>query len=137
MQNNLHRCFPLQIESGLLKTIFVVMAIVVGLSTSYAEDRVAGHWEGHIEIPGQPLAVKVDLAVDDSGWSGTIDIPAQGANGLPLSNLNVEGDDPNVPIKFSIRGVPGNPTFDGQLQEGVISGRFSQGVAAFSDPPLR
>ncbi len=28
--------------------------------------------------------------------------------------------------------MPGNPTFNGQLQEGTISGRFTQGVATFS-----
>ena len=54
------------------KIIFVVIVLVASISVSYAENRVAGHWEGHIEIPGQSLAVKVDLAVDDSDWSGTI-----------------------------------------------------------------
>ncbi len=122
----------MQIEFSLLKTIFVVMAIVVGLSTSYAEDRVTGHWEGHIEIPGQPLVIKVDLAVKDTDWSGTIDIPAQSAEDLPLSDIHIEEEGAEVNVKFSIRGVPGNPTFDGQLENEVISGRFTQGVAAFS-----
>ncbi len=122
----------MQIEFSLLKTIFVVMAIVVGLSTSYAEDRVTGHWEGHIEIPGQPLAVKVDLAVKDTDWSGTIDIPAQSAEDLPLSDILIEEEGAEVSVKFSIRGVPGNPTFDGKLQDEVISGTFSQGVATLS-----
>ena len=131
MQSNLHQRFPLQIESGLLRTLFVVMAIVVGLSVSYAEDRVAGHWEGQIDIPGQPITVKVDLAVNDSDWRGTIDIPAQGAKDLPLSNIHVVEEDDDVRVKFSIRGVPGNPTFNGKLQDSAISGTFSQGVATF------
>ena len=121
----------MQIEFSLLKTIFVVMAIVVGLSTSYAEDRIVGHWEGHIEIPGQPLAVKVDFAVKDADWNGTIDIPAQGAENLSLSDIHIEADDADVRVKFSIRGVPGNPTFDGKLQDEEISGTFSQGPVKF------
>ena len=104
---------------------------MVSISVSYAEDRVTGHWEGRIEIPGQPLAVKIDLAADDSDWRGTIDIPAQGAEGLPLSEIRVVEDGEDVRVKFSIRGVPGNPTFDGQLQEGIISGMFNQGGATF------
>ena len=131
MQNNLHQRFPLKIESGLLRTLCVVMAIVVGLSVSYAEDRVAGHWEGQIDIPGQPITLKVDLATNDSAWSGTIDIPTQGANGLLLSDIQVVEEDGDVHVKFSIHGVPGNPTFDGKLQDGAISGTFSQGGATF------
>ena len=132
MQSNLHQRFPLQIESGLRRTLFVVVAIVVvGLSVSYAEDRVAGHWEGQIDIPGQPITLKVDLASNDGDWSGTIDIPVQGAKGLPLSDIHVVEEDGSMQVKFSIRGVPGNPTFDGQLQDGAISGTFSQSGATF------
>ena len=132
MQSNLYQRSVLQIEPSLFKTILVIMAIVVGLPVSYAENRVAGHWEGQIEIPGQPIPVKVDLAINDSDWSGTIDIPTQGAKGLKLSDIHIEENDERVQIKFSIRGVPGNPTFDGKLQDGAISGTFSQGGATFN-----
>ena len=132
MQSNFHQCFLSQIESDLFKTILVIMIIVGGgLTISYAEDRVAGHWAGQIEIPGQPITVKVDLAISDTDWSGTIDIPTQGAKGLPLSEIHVVEEDDSVRVKFSIRGVPGNPTFDGKLKDGAISGRFSQGGATF------
>ena len=105
--------------------------LVLGISASYAEDRVAGHWEGHIEIPGQPIAVKVNFAIDESDWRGTIDIPAQGAKGLPLSEIYIAEEGEGMRVTFSIRGVPGNPTFDGTLQDGVINGTFSQGGVTF------
>ena len=113
------------------KIIFIVIVLALGISASYAEDRVAGHWEGHIEIPGQPIAVKVDLAIDESDWRGTIDIPAQGAKGLPLSEIYIAEEGEGMRVTFSIRGVPGNPTFDGTLQDGVINGTFSQGGVTF------
>jgi pimeloyl-ACP methyl ester carboxylesterase len=131
VQNTLHQRFSLQIKSSLPQTILVIMAIVVSLSVSYADSRITGHWEGQIDIPGQPITVKVDLTINDSEWSGTIDIPTQGAKGLTLSAIHVEENDEGVHVKFSIRGVPGNPTFDGKLQDGAISGRFSQGGATF------
>ena len=131
MQSNLHQHFSSQIKSDLPKTILVVMAIMVSFSASYAEDRVVGHWEGQIDIPGQPITVKVDLIINDSDWSGTIDIPTQGAKGLSLSDIHVEEKDEGMHVKFSIRGIPGNPTFEGQLQDGAISGTFSQGGATF------
>ena len=113
------------------KIIFIVIVLALGISVSYAEDRATGHWEGHIEIPGQPIAVKVDLAIDDTDWNGTIDIPAQGAKGLPLSEIYIAEEGEGMRVKFSIRGVPGNPTFDGTLQDGVINGTFSQGGVTF------
>ena len=96
-------------------------------SVSHADDRVAGHWEGKINVPIQPLTVKVDLSIKDNNWSGTIDIPTQGAKDLPLSNIHIEETDSNINVKFVIRGVPGNPTFDGHLHDNTISGKFTQG----------
>lgn len=127
MQSNLHQRFPLQKGSGLLKTILVVIAILARLSVSYAEDRVAGHWEGKINTPIQPLTIKVDLSIKDNNWSGTIDIPTQGAKGLPLSNIHIKETDNKINVKFVIRGVPGTPTFDGHLHDDTITGKFTQG----------
>ena len=85
----------------------------------------SGHWEGSIEAPGQPLVVMVDLEQIDGAWSGTIDIPAQGADDLPLSAVTVVGET----VQFTISGVPGEPTFEGTLADGEISGEFTQGPA--------
>lgn len=83
----------------------------------------AGHWEGSVQLPGVPLVVRVDLAVAGSDWSGTIDIPQQNASGLALSPITMDGAD----IRFVIRGVPGDPTFDGKYAGGKIVGTFTQG----------
>jgi pimeloyl-ACP methyl ester carboxylesterase len=88
---------------------------------------LAGHWEGELELPGGAgkMAIKVDLKPGEAplGWSGTIDIPAQGAKGVPLTDLRIEGSK----ARFTIVGAPGNPTFDGTFAEGKITGSFSQG----------
>lgn len=90
-------------------------------------ETAAGHWEGAIELPAGTgkLQILVDLAQADAAWSGTIDIPAQGAQDLPLDGIAVDG----AKVRFSIAGVPGQPTFDGILEEGALSGTFSQGGA--------
>jgi pimeloyl-ACP methyl ester carboxylesterase len=87
----------------------------------------AGHWEGAIELPGEPLGIAVDLAVGEGGWQGTIDIPMQGAKGLPLADVRTDG----VAVSFRIAGVPGNPTFEGALRQGRISGLFRQSGQEF------
>ncbi len=101
----------------------VVLAVVTPLTAQTAD--VAGHWEGSVVAPGQPLVVMVDLEQTDGGWSGTIDIPAQGAVDLPLSGVAVEGET----VRFTISRVPGEPTFEGTLADGAITGEFSQGPA--------
>ncbi|MCB1057512.1 MAG: alpha/beta fold hydrolase [Acidobacteria bacterium] len=84
----------------------------------------SGRWEGAIELPqNQQLQVFVSLEHGDT-WTGSIDIPAQGAKALPLGNVVIEP--PRV--HFQIAGVPGAPTFDGRLSEdgSMIAGPFTQ-----------
>lgn len=90
-------------------------------------DTPAGHWEGAIELPGQALTVKVDLAGADGAWTGTIDIPQQGAAGLKLAGVRAVGDS----LCFAIDGVPGAPTFRGVRGDGGVRGDFSQNGMVF------
>ena len=115
---------------GMFRKVLTIAVLVHAGVSAQAQDEVAGVWHGEIKIPGQPLAVKIVLNHTDTDWTGTIDIPAQGAKDLPLININVEPDETDTRITFAISGVPGNPTFEGSLQsDGVILGTFSQGGA--------
>ncbi|HEV7787237.1 MAG TPA: alpha/beta fold hydrolase, partial [Thermoanaerobaculia bacterium] len=95
--------------------------------------KAAGHWEGEINLPqnaGQ-LQVMIDLAIVGGAWTGTIDIPMQGAKGLPLEDVAVQ----EGKVHFKIKGVPGAPTFDGTLAVATtqsIVGTFTQGGASLS-----
>ena len=113
-----------------LKVALTLTILAPVLALSQAPEDVAGHWEGEIELPGQPLVVRVDLENGGVGWTGTIDIPAQGATGIALSNIEVTTGDEGVQVGFTMSGVPGDPTFDGRLSDdGTIRGTFSQGAA--------
>ena len=87
----------------------------------------AGHWEGAITLPGQELGIKVDLAENGGAWTGTIDIPMQGATGLPLVNVRAAGDS----LVFAIAKVPGTPTFHGLLANDRLTGDFTQSGMSF------
>ncbi len=104
-----------------------LVALAGAAAGAQDETRWAGHWEGSIEIPNAPLAVKVDLAQADDVWTGTIDIPAQSAVGLPLADLRIDGET----VEFAIADVPGNPTFRGRGSDAGIAGTFSQGGVDF------
>ena len=103
----------------------------LGMATQSAA-KADGRWEGHIEIPGAPLLVKVVLEREAGDWQGTIDIPAQGAAALPLFGIAVRDNaDDGLRVEFAIRGVPGRPTFQGRVTGGEILGEFEQGGASF------
>ena len=113
------------VETAVPVALTAVLATVTPVAAQTVD--AAGHWEGSIETPGQALVVMVDLAEEDGAWTGTIDIPAQGADGLPLSDVSVDAD--SGAVRFTIQGVPGEPTFDGALAGGEIAGEFRQGPA--------
>ena len=93
-----------------------------------ADSSFAGYWDGSIALPGMKLGIRVHLAHDDAGnWSGTIDIPMQGAKDLPLEGINATGNS----ITFAIAGVPGEPTFNGVRDGDTIAGPFTQGGQTF------
>ncbi len=125
-----------------LRIVFDKDALVSGFfRTTHAprtEDQAArkqkaapaflGHWDGNIEIPGSPLQVILELSYSDGYWSGTADIPAQAAKGLLLGSFQVSDDGA---LSFTLADIPGDPTFHGSLQDGAITGSFTQGGASF------
>jgi hypothetical protein len=87
------------------------------------EPALAGQWQGKITLPGAGLEIIVALAQQDGAWSGTIDVPAQGAAGIPLHDITVAGD----AVRFEMLSGAQLAVFDGQAQpDGSIRGAFTQ-----------
>ena len=111
--------------------VFGVLLAALAMAPVMATEEVdlSGHWEGEIVLPTGALQVMLDFERDSEGdgegWTGTIDIPAQSAKGLPLEAILVEG----AHATFAIAGVPGEPTFSGVLSDGELTGDFTQGPA--------
>lgn len=88
----------------------------------------AGAWSGAIKLPGMDLKIQVVLEFKGGAWTGTIDIPQQGARGLKLEQIEINDDE----ASFRIAGIPGEPTFSGKPDGPTrIAGDFSQGGATF------
>ena len=92
-----------------------------------AAQSLTGDWSGHIALPGQELGVVVHLVDEAAGLRGTIDIPAQDAEALPLQAFRRDGQK----LEFAIAGVPGAPTFRGEITADAIAGTFTQGGQTF------
>lgn len=95
----------------------------------------AGRWEGAISLPGTELQIVLTLTAPGAAWSGTVDIPAQGAQGLALGNVKVQAPD----VSFTLPSVPGEPAFKGTLApDGAsLSGSFTQAGQTFPFKLLR
>jgi len=102
--------------------LWLFLACLAPAAAFAQEPDFTGHWEGALEIPGRPLTFMIDLRLEEAGLSGTIDIPMQGAKGLPLADIDVAGDR----IRFAIANIPGDPKFDGVLKDSAVAGTFTQ-----------
>ena len=85
--------------------------------------EAAGYWEGVISTSGIEISIAVEFNETDDGLTGTIDIPDQGAVGVPLENITYDGEN----IHFEIAAV--DLVFDGTIAAEIIAGDFAQGAA--------
>jgi len=104
--------------------------LCIGPASALTQEAKAfvGDWKGAVSVSGAEIDIVCHFQLDaDGNLSGTIDSPSQGAFGLKLANIKVEGkkisfgvDDPNV---------PGDPSLEGTLDDTgtKINGDFSQG----------
>ncbi len=109
--------------------LFLSITLLSSNSFIFAEDTkpFLGTWNGALGIMGQDFEITVKFALDDTkAITGTIDVPAQGATDVPLGNIKIEGN--KISFIIDAPGVPGEPTFAGELDETgkKIAGTFSQ-----------
>jgi len=71
---------------------------------------------------GTRLVIAVTLTVDGPSWKAVIDIPQQGAAGVPLTAVRIEG----ARVHFELPAGPGLAVFDGERQGEAIKGTFTQ-----------
>lgn len=88
-----------------------------------AQGSLAGTWQGTIDVPPARLDIEVVFRAEGDRFAGTIDIPQQGASGLPLRAITVR----DSTVRFEL--APGGTVsvFDGTLEGDRITGTFTQG----------
>jgi len=90
------------------------LALLAPAPALLAQTSPSGHWEGNVVLPNQELGIAVDLAKSDKGvWTGSFGVPAQGASGLKIDKIEIDGKN----VKFSVPDAPGGPEFSGTLKD--------------------
>ncbi len=85
--------------------------------------QIGGPWEGTIQVGASSLRMRVVFTETPAELRAVIDIPQQGASGLPLSA--VARTDSN--IHFELPTPAARAVFDGRIAGNTISGTFAQG----------
>ena len=105
-------------------TLAIGILSIPGLDAqNTAPARIEGPWEGTIQVGAGTLRMRVVFTETPTDVRAVIDIPEQGAAGLPLSA--VSRADSN--IHFELPTPAARAVFDGRLSGNAISGTFAQG----------
>jgi len=105
------------------------LALLASGPALLAQSNVAGHWEGTLSVPNQELNITIDLLKSDKGqWSGSFGVPSQGASGLRLEKIEIDGKN----VKFTVPEAPGAPEFSGSIKDdGHMALSFSVSGGSF------
>lgn len=88
-------------------------------------EPILGRWEGTTSVMGTELDFQLDFKEANGALTATIDIPAQGARAVPLTNVRWDGTQAHVELPAG----PGLAVWEGTLKDGRLQGKFTQGGA--------
>ncbi len=88
-------------------------------------DSFTGEWSGTLNAGLTKVRVGLNVVSRDGKVSGTLDSPDQGANGIPLTTIEVDENR----IRFTIQSL--TVSYEGVLNAGRIEGTFTQSGMKF------
>ena len=103
-----------------------VGALVSPVTAQETEPEIDGKWAGSVVLPAGELPFSVTFETTDGVLSATMDIPVQGALGLPLAAVSFADDR----VHFELEASIGLAVWDGALEGDRIEGEFTQGAAS-------
>ena len=119
-----------------MRTLLVSFALLVVAANALAASPAAGRWRGTLRIPGEELALVVDLDQNPAGaWQGSVTIPGLNLAAATLADISATNNRVVFSIPTALGAPPDGPaTFIGEIKGGAtLAGTFSQGghTAAF------
>jgi len=106
-----------------MKKIIAILLICLSATGIFAQKKLAGDWQGKLSVGNTSLRLVFHFAQQSDGqYSGTMDSPDQGANGIPLDKVAAKSDSIVVLIKKIHGGFNG-----ALLNDSTLSGNWEQG----------
>lgn len=94
--------------------IFLLTCVII-----HAQE-LAGSYTGVLEVQGMELELTYNITKTADGYTATLDVPAQGASGIELDSVVLEGDE------VSIQSAKMQMSFTGKLAKDRIVGTYKQ-----------
>ncbi|MDR3226647.1 MAG: S9 family peptidase [Prevotellaceae bacterium] len=101
------------------KKVLLTVSLLLTIMTTNAQ--ITGDWKGTLNVQGIDLELIFHIGENDGTYSATMDIPLQGASGIPVETVKFE--DNNITISSSQMQLSYKGTLDGEN----IEGNFEQG----------
>ncbi len=103
-----------------IKKVGVLCAIMLSMTMTTKAQNVVGDWKGAISMQGMSLEMIFHISEEGGVYSSTLDVPMQGASGIPMDKTEVNGDE------LTILANALQAKFTGKIAGEEISGNFEQ-----------
>ncbi len=110
-----------------MKRVILAAALFTAyLGAACAQDAAPPEtlWVGEFRVDGKATAIVLRDRSATKDAPSVIDVPAMGANGVPLSAFEMSA----AGSKFALQGGPDRYTFDGVVNKTGIAGKMTQGA---------
>ncbi|WP_116790660.1 alpha/beta hydrolase family protein [Flavobacterium psychrotrophum] len=101
-----------------MKKLLVVLTLITGLFTQ-AQD-ITGDWHGLLKFPGGQFKMDFHITKSGTGYTATMDVPEQNANGIPVGTTVFE----NNTLAMAIPAA--NISYKGTIEGKIIKGTYIQ-----------
>ncbi|MDN3595823.1 S9 family peptidase [Zunongwangia endophytica] len=99
----------------LITTLFILI-----LGTSLQAQDLNGSYSGELAVQGMQLELIFNIFPSEDGYTGTLDVPAQGASGIELDSVILQDD------TLTIKSAKMKMTYTGKLTGESIEGTYEQ-----------
>jgi len=97
-----------------------LLATLISVTMMVNAQQFAGDWKGAISVQGMELEFIFHITEDNGTYATTLDIPMQGAVGIPVEKTEVDGS------KLILNMAALQATYEGTMNAESIEGTFKQ-----------
>lgn len=103
-----------------MKKLFTILFLLSFLNSNSAQD-LSGKWMGILKLQGMELDLYFNISKKENNYSATLDVPKQGAKGIPVTAIELEDSTLNISV-----GALGM-TYMGIIKnDSIVKGEFNQ-----------